>query len=144
MSKPPRQPRPVLDGLDRDGSSALLQHARWLAALDSRLRRQLPPGLRDHVMLANVREGRLAFLADNPAWATRLRTLGPEVVTHAKALGVQADRLAVKVAPLPSLPRESASRVPLSNAARQHLRAAADSVADPELKALFLEMASLA
>ncbi len=144
MPKPPRQPRPALDGLDRDGSSALLQHARWLAALDSRLRRQLPPALRDHVMLANAREGRLAFLADNPAWATRLRTLGPEVVAHAKALGVQADRLVVKVAPLPALPRDSTSRVPLSRAAREHLRAAADSVADPELKALFLEMASLA
>jgi hypothetical protein len=144
MPKPPRQPRPALEGLDRDGSSALLQHARWLAALDARLLRQLPPALRGHVMLANVRDGRLAFLADNPAWATRLRTLGPEVVACAKALGVQADRLAVKVAPLPVFPRDSASRIPLSKAAREHLRAASESVADPELKALFLEMASLA
>lgn len=144
MPKPPRHPRPVLESLDSDGSSPLLQHARWLAALDVRLKRQLPAALRDHVTLANVRGGRLAFLADNPAWATRLRTLGPEVLANARALGVKADRLAVKVAPLPVLPRDDAGKVPLSRAAREHLRAAADSVADPELKALFLRMASLA
>jgi hypothetical protein len=60
------------------------------------------------------------------------------------ALGDVVERFAVKVAPLPSVPAESAKPKPLSAAAAAHLRTAAKSLSDPELKALYLHLASFA
>jgi len=58
--------------------------------------------------------------------------------------GLKIEKFAVKVAPLPPVPPGQIRRKPLSNAAAEHLKAAARSLADPELRAVYLRMASLA
>jgi hypothetical protein len=123
----------------------LADYARALDVLDRRLRRLLPDTLARETRLADVRGGRVVFLASNPAWASRLRLQQAALMAEARvALGDVVERFAVKVAPLPSVPAESAKPKPLSAASADHLRKAAKSLSDPELKALYLHLASFA
>lgn len=124
--------------------ASLREHARALAALDLRLRRTLPPALRDQVRLADLRDGRIVFLAPTPATAARLRTCRDDLLAAAHELGVQADAVVVKVAPIPTDTYVPAKAKPLPHTAADHLRKAAQSLSDHELKALFLKLASLA
>ena len=105
----------------------------------------MPDALARETKLADVRGGRVVFLASSPAWASRLRLHQAALVAEARvALGDVVERFAVKVAPLSSVPPETARPKPLSAAAAKHLRAAAKSLSDPELKALYLHLASFA
>lgn len=124
---------------------ALADRARALDVLDRRLRRLLPDALARETKLADVHGGRVVFLASSPAWASRLRLHQAALLAETRvALGDVVERFAVKVAPLPSVPAESAKPKPLSAAAAAHLRMAAKSLSDPELKALYLHLASFA
>jgi hypothetical protein len=124
---------------------ALADRARALDVLDRRLRRLLPDALARETRLADVRGGRVVFLASSPAWASRLRLHQAALVAEARAaLGDVVGRFAVKVAPPPSVPPENPRHTPLSAAAAEHLRAAAKSLSDPELRALYLHLASFA
>jgi hypothetical protein len=123
----------------------LADYARALDVLDRRLRRLLPDELARETRLADVRGGRVVFLASSPAWASRLRLQQAALVAEARvALGDVVERFAVKVAPLPSVPAEEPGHKPLSAASAEHLRRAAKSLSDPELKALYLHLASFA
>ncbi len=130
---------------DSSPVGALVERARRLDALDGRLRRHLPETLARECQLANVRNGRLIFLASNSTWATRLRLHQTVLLDEARAaLGDTVQFFAVKVAALPPAPAPPAKRKPLSAAAAEHLRLAAKSSIDPELAALYLGLASLA
>lgn len=122
----------------------LAQRAAALDALDRALRQTLPTSLRDQVRFAQVRGDRLVFLASSPAWASRLRLMQTQLLATARALGTHASSVTVKVVPQPTAATEPDRSKPLSPAAAVHLKAAAVSVTDPELRALFLELASLA
>lgn len=124
--------------------NALAEKAGKLEALDRALRQTLPLPLRDQVRFANLRDDRLVFLASSPAWASRLRLQQTQILSAARAIGTHAGSVTVKVAPLPppDLPPEQSK--PLSAAAALHLKAAAHSIQDPELRAMFLELASVA
>jgi len=138
----PAGPKPALECV---ALGALADYARALDVLDRRLRRLLPDALARETKLADVRGGRVVFLASSPAWASRLRLHQAALVAEARAaLGDVVERFAVKVAPLSSVPPETARPKPLSAAAAKHLRAAAKSLSDPELKALYLHLASFA
>jgi hypothetical protein len=116
-----------------------------LAALDAQLRLSLPEPLRRQCCLADVRAGRIVFLATTPAWAAKLRLVQNLLLAQARqALGTDIRNFAVKVADLAPVPPEPARRKPLSPTAAEHLMAAAKSLSDPELKALYLKLASLA
>lgn len=116
-----------------------------LAALDAQLRLSLPEPLRGHCCLADVRAGRIVFLASTPAWAAKLRLMQNLLLAQARqVLGADVKVFTVKVADLAPVPPEPARRKPLSPAAAEHLTAAARSLSDPELKALYLQLASLA
>jgi hypothetical protein len=116
-----------------------------LDALDRKLRQPLPDPLRHQCRLADIRAGRLVFLASSSVWATKLRLYQAALLTDArKVSGMQIEKFTVKVAPLPSLSPEQTRRKPLSHAAAEHLKAAARSIADPELQAVYLRLASLA
>lgn len=124
---------------------ALAQKARALDALDRQLRQSLPEPLRSHVRMADFGPKRLVFLADSSAWASKLRFHQTALLALARQVsGLPAEKFAVKVAPLPPVPPEQIRRKPLSKNTAEHLKAAARSVADPELKAVYLQMASLA
>ncbi|MEO6968869.1 MAG: DciA family protein [Rhodanobacteraceae bacterium] len=123
----------------------LAAQARKRDDLDRRLRQSLPPPLDQQIRLADLRDGRAVLLAPSPAWAARVRMANAQILAALRALGVQADSVIVKIVPAPPLkPEPIASSLPLSRASAQHLRAAARTVADPDLRALFLEMASIA
>jgi hypothetical protein len=123
----------------------LAQRARALDALDQRLRRFLPEATARETRLADVRNGRLVFLASSPIWASRLRLHQATLLAEARlALGETIERFAVKVAPLPTVPPNPTKPVPLSAATARHLRATATVLSDPQLQALLLDMASIA
>jgi len=124
--------------------SSLRERARALAALDVRLRQALPPPLREQVRLADLRGGRLVFLAPTPATAARLRACREDLLAAAQVLGIRIREIAVKVARLPDDTYVPPKAKPLPHAAADHLRKAAHSLSDHELKALFLNLASLA
>lgn len=124
---------------------ALSAQARELDRLDQRLRQSLPPPLNERLRFGGIRRGRAVLLVPSSAWAARVRVAAPRILAALHAIGVQADSIVVKVVvstpPMADVPVAS---LPLSTASAQHLRAAAKAVADPELRALFLELASFA
>ena len=124
--------------------AALAKKAGKLEALDRALRQTLPSPLREQVRFANLRDDRLVFLASSPAWASRLRLQQAQILAAARAIGANAGSVTVKVAPLPPPDPQPEQSKPLSVAAALHLKAAANSVTDTELKALFLDLASIA
>ena len=123
----------------------LALRARALDALDGRLRHQMPAALARECRLADVRNGRLVFLATSSTWATRVRMHQATLLAEARAaMGDTVEHLVVKVAALPPVPPEPARRKPLSATAANHLRTAAKSTLDPELQVLYLNLALLA
>jgi len=143
-SKRPRS-NPAKKIAECDPVAALAQRARALDALDRTLRQPLPDALRRQCRLADVRAGRLVFLASSSVWASKLRFYQTALMAEARvASGLQIDKFAVKVAPLPPVPPEQTRRKPLSYAAAEHLKTAAHSLSDPELRAVYLRLASLA
>ena len=122
----------------------LARKASELEALDRALRQTLPSPLREQVRCANLRDGRLVFLALSLALALGLRLMRTQILVASHAVVVRAGYLTVKVAPLPPAETLPDRSKPLSPAAADHLKAAAISQTDPELQRLFLELASIA
>jgi hypothetical protein len=122
--------------------ATLARKAASLEALDRALRQTLPLPLREQVRFADLRNDRLVFLASSPGWASRLRLMQTPILAAAHAIGTRASSVTVKVVPPSPTPPDRSK--PLSLAAAAHLVAAAASFTDPELRALFLELASFA
>lgn len=123
---------------------SVIDRANHLAALDRQLRQSLPEPLASHVRLGNVRDGRLVFLVDSPVWKAKLRLHADVIRDAAAAAGLATSGMTLKVATMQAVPPDAASLSPLSQAARDSLRAAAATVDDPELKSQLLRMASMA
>lgn len=142
MRRTDRGPRPVNEC---GPVAALSRRTRELADLDRRLRQALPEPMREHIRLADVRDQRIVFLAPSSAWAARLRTCQGDILAAARRSGIQASSVVVRVAVLPrKAPDAPAPPRPLSGATVDHLRSTARSLSDPELRDLFLSLASLA
>jgi len=125
--------------------ATIARRARALDQLDEKLRHHLPDSLARECRLADLRNGRLIFLATSPAWATRLRMHQANLLAEARAAsGNAVELLVVKVAALPTVPQEPDRSKPLSATAANHLRSAAITLKDPELQALYVKLASLA
>jgi hypothetical protein len=125
--------------------AALAARARALDALDRKLRQPLPDMLRRQCCLADLQAGRLVFLASSSVWAAKLRFYQTAIMAEARVVsGLKIEKFAVKVARLPPVPPEQTRRKPLSKSAAEHLKTAARSLADPELQAVYLRLASLA
>ena len=142
----PSKARPTAKKVGECGPvAALVSRARALDALDRQLRQPLPDPLRSQCCLASVQSGRIVFLASSSAWAAKLRLQQNAILAQARVIsGLPVEKFTVKVAPLPPRPPRQTRRKPLSNAAAEHLKTAARSVADPELRAVYLQLASLA
>ena len=122
----------------------LIERAMQLHALDRQLRQSLPEPLASHVKLGNLRDDRLVFLVDAPVWNARLRLYADILLDAARAAGIRASSITVKVAPMQPVPPDAAPLSPLSPSARETLRAAAAATQDEELKSRLLQLASLA
>lgn len=129
-------PQPALEALLAGPAGDPLRRALWLDALDQRLRPCLPPELAAHVRLANVETGgKLVLLVDAPIWAAKLRLATAEVLDAARSVGLDATGLVVKTTtnPLINKPSRVEKTVkPMSTASRDALRAALDSLQDPD------------
>lgn len=134
---------PVLAATAGDLGS-VIERARTLRELDKRLRQSLPEPLASHVRLGNVRDGRLVFLVESPVWKAKLRLYADVIRDAASAAGLVTSGMTVKVATMLPVPPDAASLSPLTQAARDALRAAAATVDDPELKSQLLTLASMA
>jgi hypothetical protein len=135
-------PKPAAECVTLD---ALAGRARLLDALDDRLRHLLPAAVARETRLADIRAGRIIFLASSPIWASRIRLYQSALLAEARiALGDAIERFTVKVTPLPTVPPEPAKPKPLSTTAIHHLQTAAETCRDPELRALYLNLASVA
>lgn len=141
-----RSSRHAPQALAECGSFAqLARRAHTLEALDRALRQTLSLPLRDQVRFADVRHERLVFLANSPAWASRLRLAQGQILACARAIGVAAGAIRVKVvAPSATVAAPAAASSSISAAAAAHLRAAAGGLQDPELRAMFLALAAQA
>jgi hypothetical protein len=137
-------PRPALEAAGEAGLGRLIERAQWLAALDERLRLCLPDSLQPHCRLGNVGAGKLVYLVDAPVWSAMLRHHADVSLDAAIAAGLQVGALAVKVVPPLQPGPDLEAPKPLSQATRDALRATAESVADPELRAQLLRLASMA
>lgn len=135
------QPVPVADCLHALPSG---QRALKLARLNQHLQAELPPELSDRIVLASVRADRALFLAKTSAWAARTRLQQGQLRQILQALGQQVDSIDVKVVQPERTPRTPPGRKPLTAATAEHLRSVASSTSDPELRARFLELATLA
>lgn len=146
--KRPRSSLPHGGPVDVRNSNAfvnLAKKARERSDLDQRLRQTLPAALREQIRLADIRHGCLVFLAPSSAWASRLRLSQAQLLAKARAMGITASSVVVKVVPPPppGIP-EPPWQSPLSPATAKHLKTAASSLSDPELRDLFLALASMA
>lgn len=136
--------RPALDAAGDAGLGQLIKRAQWLATLDQRLRRCLPDSLLPHCRLGNVGAGKLVYLVDAPLWGAKLRQHADALLDAAIADGLQVGALTVKVVPSQASEPDRLASKPISQATRDALRMTAESVADPELRAQLLRLASMA
>lgn len=129
-------PQAALDALLAGPSGDPLRRALWLDAMDLRLRNCLPAELAAHARLANIdRSGKLVFVVDAPVWRAKLRLAAAEVLDAARSIGLGATDLIVKttITPLIDKPtRVERTAKPMSTASRDALRAALDSLQDPD------------
>lgn len=102
----------------------------------------LPTPLREHVGFAGLRNDRLLLLVESPAWATRARMDQARILAAVHSLGLAASSVTAKVAPIPAPSGDSVTAQPMSPRTAQSIRDAASAIADPDLRALFLELAA--
>ena len=123
----------------------IADYARALDSLDARLRRLLPEPVASECRLADVRNGRVVFLATSSIWASRLRLHQAALLAETRAaIGGSIELFAVKVAPCSPVPPDASRRKPLSATTIRHLRTTATTLSDPEIAALLLNLASVA
>ncbi|PJK01654.1 hypothetical protein CO611_00770 [Lysobacteraceae bacterium NML03-0222] len=99
-SRSPSTPQLALDAMLTGETGGILRHAMWLDAANRAWRAQLPADLRGHLRLGNFNhdDGSLSALADTPAWAERARLATDLLINAARASGLPARRIKVRVA----------------------------------------------
>ncbi|MGH8216154.1 MAG: DciA family protein [Rhodanobacteraceae bacterium] len=122
----------------------LAARARDVDLMSQRIVPCLPTPLRGHVGFAGLRNDRLLLLVESPAWATRVRMDQAHILAAVHSLGLAASSVTAKVAPCLAPSGDSATARPMSSRGAQTIRNAASAIADPELRACFLELAARA
>jgi hypothetical protein len=122
----------------------LAARAREVDLTCQRIVPNLPTPLREHVGFAGPRNDRLLLLVESPVWATRARMDQARILAAVHSLGFAASSVAAKVAPPMAPSGDSLTTRPPSPGSARAIRAAASAIADPDLRALFLELAALA
>lgn len=91
-----------------------------------------------------MRNDRILLLVESPAWATRARMDQARILAAVHSLGLAASSVTAKVAPFRAPVGDFSAPLSLSPRSAKSIRAAAASIADPDLRALFLDIAALA
>ncbi len=116
-----------------DASADPVRRALWLDTLEQQLRPCLPPALSRHCRLGNVTGGKLVFIVESPVWKAKLRLAAPELINLARSVGLAVTEVVAKVSTAPFQPVVSTGLAmkPMSEAAREALKAALSSVEEP-------------
>ncbi len=116
-----------------DAATDPVRHALWLDAMEQLLRPCLPPALAPHCKLGNVTGGKLVFIVDSPVWHAKLRLAAPELINLARSVGFAATEVVAKTttAPFQRPPAAGLAVKPMSEAARNALKAALASLDEP-------------
>ena len=70
-----------MDSFNSRLDDSLRRRAQELGRLTALLRGGLPPETDGHYHVANVHDRTLVIMTDSPVWTTRLRQLGPQILT---------------------------------------------------------------
>lgn len=123
---------------ERGGRDALAGIAHFARVLDGHretLDSTLPAELRGHWRLARLDEAELVAVAENSAWAFRLRYLGARLQKACQQhLGAQPARVTVRVAPLAERPRRQSPPTAPGPQAIAAIESAARSADNPALQ----------
>lgn len=123
--------------------ASLVVEIERLRELDTTLKSLLPPAARSFVHVAALEGQTLVLHAASSVWAARTRYQSGDILRHFRSLpgstSIRAVR--IRVAPANSLGAPSKSEKHLSSTAASHLRAAARSIEDPQLRATLYRLA---
>lgn len=85
-----------------EGTARFAAHAQRLLRLQHLLESVLPPALRNHARVANLRQGKLVIHAANSAVAAKLRQFGPRFTDAFLKDGAQFTEIDVRVQAKPT------------------------------------------
>ena len=136
----------VADLVNRaEGMAALIQRAKQLNVLNRWLQNRLPEAVRQHVRVVNLAGDTLVLAADNPAWASRLRCLVPELLQPLNnehgTTGLHRIRVRVAI-PQHSIEPRRPPRPAISEGSAAYLKNVANHTDDPDLKSVLLRLSS--
>ncbi len=97
--KPSKPEQTALSALQSSGMSALIQRAHSMEAIDQSLRRSLPEALAKQCRLVVLEPDKLIFHVSNSVWKNKLRLHSQEILASARALGLHAREIRIKVDP---------------------------------------------
>ena len=137
----------LLDLFNTRLDERLKKRAQELNRLTLMLRNELPPEVDGHFSVANIRDRTLIIMSDSPVWATRLRQLGPQIVTILQNNG-RKNLLHIQVFSRP--PNSPSVRPPepapgpeksISSQSRQLINQTATYIEDENLREAMLKLA---
>ncbi len=76
-----------MDSFNSRLDASLKKRTRELGQLTALLRGELPPEADGHYHVANIRGNTLVIMTDSPVWTTRVRQLGPRILTALQKSG---------------------------------------------------------
>jgi len=125
--------------------AALREHCSRLDEISAVVEANLPAPMNRHCRVANVTDGVLVLVSAGTGWSTRLRFHAPQLLDALRARPGLGHLREIRVRPAPPKAVEAgeALRIPhLPAQAARHLRAAADAISAPALRAALLRLAS--
>lgn len=122
---------------------ALFNQAQRLDQLQRLLESQLQPAAREHCHVASWREGCLLLIVTDGHWATRLRYQQKRLLRQLQTLEEFATltKILFKVQPPAVERRGTGHAITLSNCAAENIKATAEGVRDPKLRAALERLA---
>jgi hypothetical protein len=123
---------------------ALVKHVYMLQRLDDRLNQCLPPLLKSHCKVGDIRDDVLVLNVTSPVWATRLRYLTPSILAFMQrqcALAtLRTIRVRVSIPPEPVPAPKQTTRPRMSIKSADYLKSTAQSINDPALRSVLLRL----
>jgi hypothetical protein len=136
-----------LDSFNSRLDDSLRKRAQELRRLTSMLRGELPPESDGHYHVANIHDRTVVIMTDSPVWTTRLRQLGPRILTILQNSG-RKNLLHIRVFSRPAQspvarPPESVKTKPrhISPQSSRLLNQAASAIGDEGLRDALLKLA---
>ena len=127
---------------------SLRKRTEELRRLTSLLRSELPPESDGHYHVANIHDRTLVIMTDSPVWTTRLRQLGPRILTILQNSGSEKllhirvfSRPAQSPTARPTEPVKKTKPRQISRQSSKLLNQTASSIADDGLRSALLKLA---